>query len=191
MVIRLTETSNEPSQELEMLKAQLEEERAKVEEYRKEIESLRERLDAVSESEERYKYKLAEIDNLRKQMERESQLLVRREVERFLVKLINLRDDYLRAIEIARNSNDKALVDGLQSILRNLDSVLKEEGIKEIEAVGKTFDPNVHEAVSFIDNEDYPDHTITSEIRKGYMLSDRVIRPSLVEVSRKRNKKSE
>ncbi|MBI5133449.1 MAG: nucleotide exchange factor GrpE, partial [Thaumarchaeota archaeon] len=142
--------------------------------------------------EERYKYKLAEIDNYRKQIEKESQIQVKVKIEEFLKKLINLRDDYLRAIETAKKSNDPAvLINGLESILKNLDGILKEEGVREIDAVGKAFDPSMHEAISFVDTNEYPENTITAEIRKGYMLSDRVIRPSLVEVSKKANDKSE
>ena len=59
-----------------------------------------------------------------------------------------------------------------------------------IEAVGKTLNPNIHEVIAFVVNDEYPENIITVEIRKGYMLSDRVIRPSLVEVSKKNDIKS-
>ncbi len=190
MVIGLVETNHDANTEIEMLNEQLKKEQARVEEYRKLIEMLKTELEEQGSVEERYKYKLAEIDNYRKQLERESQIVVRREVEKFLIKLINLRDDFMRAIDTAKSSDNAALVNGLESTLKNLDSILKEEGVKEIDTVGKTFDPNIHEAVSFVDNDEYPENTITTEIRKGYMLSDRVIRPSLVEVSRKTNDKS-
>jgi molecular chaperone GrpE len=189
-VIGLVEPNHDAETEIEKLKEQLKKEQTRVEEYRKLIEMLKAELNEQASVEERYKYKLAEIDNYRKQIERESQVMVRREVEKFLIKLINLRDDFMRAIDTANSSDNPALVNGLQSVLKNLDSVLKEESVKEIDAVGKTFDPNIHEAVSFVDNDEYPENTITAEIRKGYMLSDRVIRPSLVEVSRKTNDKS-
>jgi molecular chaperone GrpE len=101
-----------------------------------------------------------------------------------------LRDDYVRAIEIAGKSETQTIVGGLESILKNLDSILKERGVREIDAVSKTFDPNIHEAVSFVNSDEYPENTVTAEIRKGYMLSNRVIRPSLVEVSKKAHVKS-
>lgn len=189
-MIGLSETDNTTDSEIETLKEQLKKEQALVEEHRKEIETLKKQLEELSDAEEHYKYKLAEIANYRKQIEKESEIRVRREIEKFLVKLINLRDDYLRAIDSAKADNNPALVNGLESILKNLDGVLKEEGVKEIDAVGKIFDPNIHEAVSFIDNDEYPENTVTAEIRKGYMLNDRVIRPSLVEVSKKTNVKS-
>lgn len=192
MVIGLPETNHDANTEMEMLKEQLKKEQAKAEEYSREIEMLKDQLKELSGVEERYKYKLAEIDNYRKQIEREAQIHVKVKIEEFLKKLINLRDDYLRAIETAKKSNGPAvIINGLESILKNLDVILKEEGVREIDAVGKAFDPSMHEAISFVDTNEYPENTVTAEIRKGYMLSDRVIRPSLVEVSKKANAKSE
>lgn len=192
MVIGLPETNHDANTEMEMLKEQLKKEQAKAEEYSKEIEMLKDQLKELSGVEERYKYKLAEIDNYRKQIEREAQIHVKVKIEEFLKKLINLRDDYLRAIETAKKSNGPAvIINGLESILKNLDVILKEDGVREIDAVGKAFDPSMHEAISFVDTSEYPENTVTAEIRKGYMLSDRVIRPSLVEVSKKANAKSE
>lgn len=192
MVIGLPETNHDANTEMEMLKEQLKKEQAKAEEYSKEIEMLKDQLKELSSVEERYKYKLAEIDNYRKQIEKESQIQVKVKIEEFLKKLINLRDDYLRAVETAKKSNGPAvIINGLESILKNLDVILKEEGVREIDAVGKTFNPSMHEAISFVDTNEYPENTVTAEIRKGYMLSDRVIRPSLVEVSKKANTKSE
>ncbi len=192
MVIGLPETNHDANTEMEMLKEQLKKEQAKAEEYSREIEMLKDQLKELAGVEERYKYKLAEIDNYRKQIEREAQIHVKVKIEEFLKKLINLRDDYLRAIETAKKSNGPAvIINGLESILKNLDVILKEEGVREIDAVGEAFDPSMHEAISFVDTNEYPENTVTAEIRKGYMLSDRVIRPSLVEVSKKANAKSE
>ncbi|MGH9910798.1 MAG: nucleotide exchange factor GrpE [Nitrososphaerales archaeon] len=188
----MPETNHDANTEMEMLKEQLNKEQAKAEEYSREIEMLKDQLKELSGVEERYKYKLAEIDNYRKQIEREAQIHVKVKIEEFLKKLINLRDDYLRAIETAKKSNGPAvIINGLESILKNLDVILKEEGVREIDAVGEAFDPSMHEAISFVDTNEYPENTVTAEIRKGYMLSDRVIRPSLVEVSKKANAKSE
>lgn len=192
MVIGLPETNHDANTEMEMLEEQLKKEQANAEECSKELEMLKDQLKELSGVEERYKYKLAEIDNYRKQIEKEAQIHVKVKIEEFLKKLINLRDDYLRAIETAKKSNGPAvIINGLESILKNLDVILKEEGVREIDAVGKAFDPSMHEAISFVDTNEYPENTVTAEIRKGYMLSDRVIRPSLVEVSKKANAKSE
>ncbi len=142
---------------------------------------------ALKEYESKYKYLLADYDNYRKRVEREAEYRVRQSIESFVLKLLNLRDDFVRAIDATKKSNavDKHVVEGLEGVLKNLDGILKDAGIMEIPAVGKEFNPNLHEAVSFIYNSELPDLTITNEIRKGYMMNDRVIRPSLVEVSRR------
>jgi molecular chaperone GrpE len=175
-VIHLGETDQDNAQpdELDMLKEELEKEKERAEEYDK-----------------KYKRLLADYDNYRKQLDKEAEIRVRREVEKFLLKLLALRDDYVRAIEIVKKSNStKTIINGLEGVLKNLDSILREEGIAEINALGTSFDPNFHEAVSFVDNVELPENTITTEIRKGYMLSNRVIRPTLVEVSKRPNVKN-
>lgn len=175
-MIHLGETDQDNAQpdELDMLKEELEKEKERAEEYDK-----------------KYKRLLADYDNYRKQLDKEAEIRVRREVEKFLLKLLALRDDYVRAIEIVKKSNStKTIINGLEGVLKNLDSILREEGIAEINALGTSFDPNFHEAVSFVDNVELPENTITTEIRKGYMLSNRVIRPTLVEVSKRPNVKN-
>ncbi|HEY4674338.1 MAG TPA: nucleotide exchange factor GrpE [Nitrososphaerales archaeon] len=169
-----TDQDNAQPDELDMLKEELEKEKERTEEY-----------------DEKYKRLLADYDNYRKQLDKEAEIRVRREVEKFLLKLLALRDDYVRAIEIVKKSNStKTIINGLEGVLKNLDSILREEGIAEINALGTSFDPNFHEAVSFVDNVELPENTITTEIRKGYMLSNRVIRPTLVEVSKRPNVKN-
>ena len=154
-------------------------------------EELKKEKERTEECLSKYKYLLAEYDNYRKRLDKEADIRVRHEVEKFVLKLLDLRDDYLRAIEVVKKSDDTdTLLSGLEGVLKKLDNILKEEGIVEIETLGKSFDPNLHEAVSFVDHTELPENTITNEIRKGYMLSDRVIRPSLVEVSKRPNVKT-
>lgn len=151
-------------------------------------EELKKEKERAEEYVSKYKYLLADYDNYRKKLDKESEIRVRHEVEKFILKLLDLRDDYIRAIEIVKKSDStNTIINGLEGVLKNLDNVLKEEGIVEIDVLGKSFDPNLHEAVSFVDSVELPENTITTEIRKGYMLSDRVIRPSLVEVSKRPN----
>ncbi len=149
-------------------------------------EDLKKEKERAEEYLNKYKYLLADYDNYRKRIDKEADIRVKREVEKFILKLLDLRDDYIRAIETVKKSdNTNTIISGLEGVLKNLDNILKEEGIVEIDALGKLFDPNLHEAVSFVDSGEMPENTVTNEIRKGYMLNDRVIRPSLVEVSKK------
>ena len=160
------------------------------EELRAELESLREDLKRAKESSEtnlgKVKYLMADFDNYRKQMERQVASKVESSKAELLLKFVNIRDDYVRALAVARQNNvDKVVVEGLKGILKNIDSLLASEGIIEIESVGTPFDPNVHDAIAFSQRGDIDENMITGEIRKGYMHKDKVLRPSMVEISRK------
>ena len=82
-----------------------------------------------------------------------------------------------------KKDKESALI--LDSILKNMDSLLEKYHIKEIDALGEIFNPNFHEAISIISDPDLDDNTITKELRKGYISHERVIRPTLVEISKK------
>jgi molecular chaperone GrpE len=161
-----------------------------IEALRNELQSVREELRKAKESSEgslnKLKYLMADFDNYRKQMER--QAASRAEVIRaeLLLKFLNIRDDYLRALSVAKQSkSEPVVIEGLEGILKNIDSLLASEGVREIETVGTPFDPNVHDAIAYSARDDVADNTVTSEIRKGYMLNGKVLRPSLVEISKK------
>jgi molecular chaperone GrpE len=165
----------------------IEKEMTKVKE---ELEVVKEELCKARESSDnnlnRLKYMMADFDNYRKQMEKQTISKTESSKAELLLKFLNVRDDYLRALEIAKQSKSEAVViEGLEAILKNLDSLLKSEGILEIETVGTPFDPNVHDAISFSYSDVVDENTVTDEIRKGYMLNNKVLRPSLVEISKK------
>jgi len=132
------------------------------------------------------KYLMADFDNYRKQMEKQAASKTESAKAELLLKFVNIRDDYLRALSVARKAKTEAVViEGLEGILKNIDSLLASEGIREIETVGTPFDPNVHDAIAHAERDDLEENTVTAEIRKGYMLNDRVLRPSMVEISKK------
>lgn len=133
------------------------------------------------------KYSLADFDNFRKNVEKQNSLKMLSIKADLLSVVVNMREDFIRAIDtIKQNKIDNAIFEGLESILKNIDIFLEKEGIKEIESLNNVFDPNIHEIVGFssVDN-DVEENMVTKEIRKGYLLNDRVLRPSLVEVSKK------
>jgi molecular chaperone GrpE len=133
------------------------------------------------------KYLMADFDNYRKQMEKQVASKAESIKAELLLKFLNIRDDYLRALSVARQSKSEQIVviEGLEGILKNIDSLLASEGVREIEAIGTPFDPNVHDAIAYSARDDVAENTVTAEIRKGYMLNGRVLRPSLVEISKK------
>jgi molecular chaperone GrpE len=161
-----------------------------VEALRAELESARSELRKAKESSEnnlnKMKYLMADFDNYRKQMEKQLASKAESIKAELLLKFLNIRDDYLRALSVARQSKSEqgVVIEGLEGILKNIDSLLASEGVREIEAVGTPFDPNVHDAIAYSTRDDLVENTVTAEIRKGFMLNGRVLRPSLVEISK-------
>ena len=133
------------------------------------------------------KYSLADFDNFRKNVEKQNSLKMLSIKADLLTVVVNMREDFIRAIDtIKQKKIDNAIFEGLESILKNIDLFLEKEGIKEIESLNHVFDPNIHEIVGFsYADDDVEENVITKEIRRGYLLNGRVLRPSLVEVSKK------
>ncbi len=134
------------------------------------------------------KYSLADFDNFRKNVEKQNSLKILSIKADLLTVVVNMREDFIRAIDtIKQKKIDNAIFEGLESILKNIDLFLEKEGIKEIDSLNHVFDPNIHEIVgfSYASDDDVEENFITKEIRRGYLLNGRVLRPSLVEVSKK------
>ena len=141
-------------------------------ESKKELFQLREDLRDARESAEnnlsKLRYMMADFDNYRKQTEKQLSSKVEASKAEILLKFLNIRDDYLRALEMVSQSKSEAvIIEGLQGILKNFDNLLNSEGVLEIESVGTPFDPNIHDAINFTYSDDVPENTVTNEIRKG------------------------
>lgn len=166
------------------------EEGGEVEVLRAELESIKSELRRAKESSEssltKLRYLMADFDNYRKQMEKQLASKAESIKAELLLKFLNIRDDYIRALSMAKQSksDEEVVIEGLEGILKNIDSLLTSEGVREIEAIGTPFDPNVHDAIAYSERNDLAENTVTAEIRKGYMLNGRVLRPSLVEISK-------
>src|SRR3989338_3458848 len=134
----------------------------------------------------------ADSDNTRKRLEREKQDFVKFANEGIILELLNILDDLERTVELAESKHQdlSSFLKGVEMILAHLYEMLKEYGVKPIEAEGKLFDPNFHEALMQEENKDLQEHTIVEELQKGYLLNDRVIRTSKVKVSKKSAEKS-
>jgi len=158
---------------------------------RAELQLVKHELKTAKESSEsnlnKIRYLMADFDNYRKQMEKQLASKAESIKAELLLKFLNIRDDYLRALSVARQSKleQAVVIEGLEGILKNIDSLLASENVIEIEALGTPFDPNVHDAITYSVRQDVAENTVTAEIRKGYMLNGRVLRPSLVEISKK------
>jgi len=137
----------------------------------------------VLEHEEKLKHVLADFQNLNRKTQSDIENGVNSKVDEFVLDFLKIYDDFIRAKEVF--SESKINTDGLDSILKNMDSLLKKYHVVPIDALGEIFDPNFHEAISIITDPDLDDNTITKEIRKGYISHERVVRPTLVEISKK------
>lgn len=189
MLVSLEEESNE-IKEVETKESRIDNDDNNITNLKEDLSALKEELREVRKSSDnnlnRLKYMMAEFDNYRKQMEKQIDSRIESGKAELLVKFLSLRDDYLRALEMAKQSKSETVViEGLEGILKNFDSLLRSEGVMEIETIGTPFDPNVHDAIGFSHQDEIEENIITKEIRKGYMLNNKVLRPSLVLISRK------
>lgn len=154
------------------------------------IEELKNKLEKEKEKtgsqEKKIQYLLADFENLKKRTELDVQNKVNSITDNMILKFLSIYDDFVRARDALSKQN--VTTEGLDAILKNMNSFLSEYGVKPIEALGEVFDPRLHEAISIKNDPELDDDVITAELRKGYILKDRIIRPSLVEISKKRIK---
>jgi molecular chaperone GrpE len=137
------------------------------------------------------RYLMADFDNYRKRMERQIESKINQGKAELILKFVSIHDDLSRAVETAKQGkSERVVIEGLEGILRNVENLFDAEGVKEIETTGTPFDPNIHDAISFKFDDTVPENTVIAEIRKGYMISDKVLRPSLVEISKRKVKNS-
>jgi molecular chaperone GrpE len=134
-------------------------------------------------SDDKLKRSLADYMNLERKTKKDIENGINEKLDKFMIKFLTIYDDLVRAKEILKKENPNA--QGLDSILKNIEALLSEYGITPINALGEIFDPNLHEAISVIEDESLDENTITKEIRKGYISHKRTLRPTLVEISKK------
>ena len=131
----------------------------------------------------------ADMENLQKATRRQLEAVTKRASEKLLVNLLPILDAMQQAENIAYSGNslppDEVAV-GLQMLRKQLIEILSSEGLEEIPTVGYPLDPERHEVVSYIETDDEPENIIVEEVRKGYVLNGKAIRPSLVVVSKMR-----
>lgn len=126
----------------------------------------------------------AEMDNVRKRMNREAEEERRYAPLPVARDLLPVIDNLYRALEAGqKDQNPEALLQGVSMIAKQLEDALSRHGVKAIEAIGQPFDPNLHEALQQVPSEEHPPMTVLQEYERGFQLHDRVVRPSKVIVS--------
>jgi len=156
----------------------------------KEIEFLNSELEKEREVSEKnlskLRYLMADFDNYRKQMQKQVESKVEENRGQLFLKILKIYDDCVLALETLKNGQyDSTVVGGIQGIMTNFEIFMKEEGMAEIESMNTPFDPNVHDAIGFVTNDLAPENTIVEVVRKGYLLNNKVLRPSSVILSKR------
>ena len=144
-----------------------------------------EQLEAdAKEASNRYLRLAADFDNYKKRVRQEHSETVQLANVDLIGKLLPVVDNFHRVIESAPAEVDDAWLQGIKLTLQQLDELLASQGVSPIESVGTPFDPTLHEAIGHEESDEHPEDTVVSEVRKGYRLHDRVVRPALVRVAR-------
>lgn len=152
------------NKQLEDLKAQLKEEKEKSDEYY-----------------EHLKRNMAEFDNFKKRMAKEKDMMYNTISANIISELLPVLDNFEKALQA--DTADDSYKDGMSMIYTQLIETLSKLGVEEIEALNTTFDPNFHEAVMHIEDENYGEKEITEVFRKGYKIGDKIIRHAMVKVA--------
>ncbi|MBP3820868.1 nucleotide exchange factor GrpE [bacterium] len=126
----------------------------------------------------------ADFDNYRKRQSQERENLINYGTETALTKMIEVLDNFERGQKALENVNDpEKIKESFDLIQKQVYETLTKLGLEEIKAVGEEFDPNFHEAVMQTPTNEHPEHTVIAELRKGYKMGDKVLRPTMVNVA--------
>ena len=153
-------------------------------------EQLEELTDRAAKADERWERLLrttADFDNFKKRAAREKQDAIKFANESLIQKLIPVLDNFDMALAAAQSEQTEAtqsLQTGINMIYQQLRNVLVESGLEEVDAAGKAFDPNLHEAVSQQETNEVAEGHVVQQLRKGYKLRDRLLRPATVVVAK-------
>lgn len=126
---------------------------------------------------------MAEYDNFKKRTQKEKEELSSFVVAETVEKMLPVIDNLERAVESLNNEEKNTFSDGVEMVLRQFLEIFEKIGVEEIEALGKEFDPNIHNAVMHVDDENADANTIVEQFMKGYKYKDKVIRYSMVKVA--------
>ena len=147
-------------------------------------EALQEEREKCNEYLTRLKYLQADFENYRKRTEKAILETTVMSSERLIINLLSVLDELELALHSGRaTENKQALLEGVEMTLKKMHATLGQEGLVKIEAVGKPLDPKLHEVVAKVPTEECEENTVIEEIRTGYLLRGKVIRPSMVKIT--------
>jgi molecular chaperone GrpE len=177
-----TKAENEVNTDMEeTVEAVFEEEVETNEEHSSIMEDYQAKLE---EADSRYLRLQADYDNFRRRTKLDAEANQKYRAQSIITDLLPVLDNFERALQTQVDQEQaKSLLQGMEMVYRLLNEAIKKEGVEPIEAIGKEFDPHLHQAVMLVEAEDSDSGIVIEEFQKGYKLKDRVIRPSMVKVS--------
>ena len=138
----------------------------------------------IEELTDRVRRQLAEFDNFRKRTEKEKTQMFETGAKSIVEKILPVVDNFERGLAaVTEEEKGTPFVEGMEKIYKQMMTVLEEAGVKPIEAVGQEFDPNLHNAVMHVEDEEFGENIIAEEFQKGYTYRDSVVRHSMVKVA--------
>src|SRR2546430_8901516 len=140
---------------------------------------------AVAEAKDKYLRLAADFDNYKKRMRQEQLDTMQHASAELIHRLLPVLDDLQNVLDHTPKGVDEGWAKGLELSVRKLEEALGTHGLEPIDSVGARFDPKLHEAVGHEESTEHPEDTVVSELRRGYRVRDRVVRPALVQVSRR------
>lgn len=152
------------------------------------VESIQTEL---AETKDKYLRLYAEFENYKKKVQKDREDLIKYSNESLVYELLPALDHLEMALKHSGDKNSESLVKGVENTFRELNRILEKFGLKAIEASGKPFDPAYHHAMSQVERDDVESNTVVEEFRKGYLYNEKVLRPSLVAVSKKGSSQKE
>lgn len=176
-----TEGQGEPEEEASEEPAEPQQEKKKSPFKKKEKKDKA--AEQIAELNDKVKRQMAEFDNFRKRTEREKSQMFEIGAKSVIEKILPVIDNFERGLgAVPEESREDGFVQGMDKIYKQLMTELESLGVKPIEAVGKEFDPDFHNAVMQVENEELESGTVAQELQKGYMYRDSVVRHSMVAV---------
>ena len=138
----------------------------------------------IEELTDRVRRQMAEFDNFRKRTEKEKTQMFETGAKSIVEKILPVVDNFERGLAaVTEEEKGTPFVEGMEKIYKQMMTVLEEAGVKPIEAVGQEFDPNLHNAVMHVEDEEFGENIIAEEFQKGYTYRDSVVRHSMVKVA--------
>lgn len=129
----------------------------------------------------------ADFENYRKRIEKERKDFIKFSKEDLIHELLPILDNFEMALHHVKNTTEpKKIIEGIELVERQFHNILKKEGLEVIETKGKKFNPYIHEAIMHEGTNKYPEDIIINELRKGYILSGKVVRPAQVKISKRK-----